>query len=116
MHQDNRSACFLSRFLTAHGDPIDPPDFVKIYGFKLGRDYILTAQTLPIEEDSSWYTGPVCLLHGTVDPIVPISYSEQYHQWYQHSTFFRIRGTDHMFLFRRRKIRHLILDFLRNSP
>ena len=103
------------RFLTARCNPADPPDTINIYGFKMGRNYILSAQTLPIEEESSWYTGSVCLLHGTWDPIVPISCSERYHLLYQNSEFHRIRGTDHLFLIRRRKIRRLILDFLQGQ-
>ena len=103
------------RFLSAHCDPVNPPDSINVYGFKLGREYILTAQTLPIEEESAWYTGPVCLLHGTLDRIVPISCSERYNQLYRHSEFHRIRGTEHLFLFHRRKVRHLILEFLRES-
>ena len=106
------------RFLSVHCDPVNPPDSINVYGFKMGRDYILTAQTLPIEEESAWYTGPVCLLHGTMDRIVPISCSERYHQIYQNSEFHRIRGTEHLFLFHRRKVRQLILDFIvsANTP
>lgn len=100
------------RFLSAHCDPVNPPDSINVYGFKLGREYILSAQTLPIEEESAWYTGPVCLLHGTSDRIVPLSCSERYHQLYRHSEFHRLRGTEHLFLFHRRKVRHLILEFL----
>ncbi len=103
------------RFLSVHSDPVNPPDSINVYGFKMGCEYILTAQTLPIEEESAWYTGPVCLLHGTLDRIVPISCSERYHQLYRHSEFHRIRGTEHLFLFHRRKVRRLILDFLRQT-
>lgn len=100
------------RFLSAHCDPVNPPDSINVFGFKLGREYILSAQTLPIEEESAWYTGPVCLLHGTLDRIVPISCSERHHQLYRNSEFHRIRGTEHLFLFHRQKVRHLILEFL----
>ena len=41
------------RFLSAHCDPVNPPDSINVYGFKMGREYILTAQTLPIEEESA---------------------------------------------------------------
>ena len=106
------------RFLSVHCDPVNPPDSINVYGFKMGRDYILTAQTLPIEEESAWYTGPVCLLHGTMDRIVPLSCSERYNQIYQNSEFHRIRGTDHLFLFHRRTVRQLILEFIvsANTP
>lgn len=101
------------RFFTARCNPEDPPETISLYGFKMGREYITTAQTLPIEEESSWYTGPVCLIHGTWDGIVPISCSESYDNLYRNSEFHRIKGTDHLFLFRRREVRKIILDFLR---
>ena len=103
------------RFLSVHCDPVNPPDSINVYGFKMGRDYILTAQTLPIEEESAWYTGPVCLLHGTKDPIVPVSCSERYDQIYQNSEFHLIRGTGHLFLSHRPTVRQLILEFLRGA-
>ena len=101
------------RFFTARCNPENPPETIPVYGFKMGREYITTAQTLPIEEESSCYTGPVCLIHGTWDGIVPISCSESYDNLYQNSEFHRIKGTDHLFLFRRGQVRKIILDFLR---
>ena len=102
------------RFFTAHCDPENPPETISVVGFKMGREYITTAQTLPIEEESSWYTGPVCLFHGTIDGIVPISCSESYHKLFQHNEFHRIKGTGHAFLFRRRQVRDILLSFLRS--
>ena len=102
------------RFFSAHCDPDDPPETITVYGFKMGRDYITTAQTLPIEEESSWYTGPVCLIHGTWDKIIPISCSERYAPLYRKSEFHRIKGTGHLFLLRRRTVRSILLAFLRS--
>ena len=102
------------RFFSAHCDPENPPETISVVGFKMGREYITTAQTLPIEEESSWYTGPVCLLHGSIDGIIPISCSENYNKLFQHSEFHRIKGTGHAFLFRRRQVRDILLDFLRS--
>ena len=39
-------------------DPVNPPAYVEIYGKKLGRDYIKSAQTLPIYETTQQYNGP----------------------------------------------------------
>ena len=102
------------KFVSVHCDPENPPKTISVYGFKMGRDYITTAQTLPIEEESSWYTGPVCLLHGTLDRIIPISCSETYDKLFHHSEFHRIKGTGHLFLLRRRQVRHIIHAFLRS--
>lgn len=101
------------RFLSVRCDPVNPPETINVYGFKMGREYILTAQTLPIEEESSWFSGPVRLLHGTWDPIVPISCSERYQNLYMNSILHIIRGTEHLFLFHRHRVRRLIIDFLR---
>ena len=101
------------RFFSVRCNPEDPPETISVYGFKMGRDYITTAQTLPIEEESSWYTGPVCLIHGTWDGIIPISCSESYDKLYQDSEFHRIRGTGHLFLLHRAQVRNILLDFLR---
>ena len=101
------------RFFSVRCNPEDPPETISVYGFKMGREYITTAQTLPIEEESSWYTGPVCLIHGTWDGIIPISCSESYDKLYQDSEFHRIRGTGHLFLLHRAQVRNILLDFLR---
>ena len=101
------------KFLSVRCDPKNPPETINVYGFKMGREYILSAQSLPIEEDSSWYTGPVRLLQGTRDPIVPNSCSERYTTLYRNRELHVIQGTDHVFLVHRRKVHRLLLVFLR---
>ena len=103
------------KFFSARCNPENPPETIDVYGFKMGREYILSAQTLPIEEESSWFTGSVCLLHGTWDPIVPAACSERYATLYRNCELYLIRGTEHFFLFRRNKVRRLIVAFLKNS-
>ena len=102
------------RFLTAHCDPENPPESISVVGFKIGREYITTARTLPIEEDLSCFTGPVCLVHGMIDGIVPLSSNESYHKLFPHWEFHRIKGTGHAFLFRRPRVRGILLSFLRS--
>ena len=102
------------KFFSVHCDPENPPQTISVHGFKMGRYYITTAQTLPIEEESSWYTGPVCLLHGTWDGIIPISCSESYGNLFHRSEFHRINCTGHLFLLRRRQVRRILHAFLRS--
>ncbi|MBQ3757821.1 MAG: alpha/beta hydrolase, partial [Synergistaceae bacterium] len=59
--------------------------------------YILSAQTLPIYETAEKFTGPVCLIHGTADRIVPYTYSLSYHRVYSDSELHLIDGADHGF-------------------
>lgn len=103
------------RFLSVRCDPMNPPETINVYGFEMGREYILSAQNLPIEEESSWFTGQVCLLHGTWDPIVPIACSERYDALWQKCEFHVIPGTEHLFLFHRRTVRRLILEFIKTK-
>ena len=43
------------------------------------------------------YTGPVFVIHGTHDKIVPYTYGERYHQGYKNSTIKLRPGEDHSF-------------------
>ncbi len=66
-------------------------------GLKLGRKYIESAITLPIYETALKYTGPVLVIHGTYDRVVPYTYGERFHEGYRHSTLRLIPGEDHSF-------------------
>ena len=101
------------RFFTVRCNPDNPPEILPVYGFNIGRQFILTARSLPIEEKSSLYTGPVCLLHGNFDLLVPISCSHFYSKIFRNSEFHPIFGSGHLFLIGRRKQRKIILNFLR---
>ncbi len=101
------------RIFTVHCDPANPPERLPVFGYDIGREYILSAQCLPIAEESAWYTGPVCVVQGTWDPIVPVSCAEQYHQGYKHSELHTLLAAGHLFHPRRRRLRRLLLLFLR---
>ena len=94
-------------------DPENPPERKRVLGYTIGRDYILTAQTLPIYETSALYTGPVCICHGTIDRIVPFRYSERYAAGYADARLHPIPGANHFYSFRRRRVDALLLAFLR---
>lgn len=79
-------------------DAANPPESVKIFeGYNLGRNYILTAQLLKIYETAEKFTGPVCLIHGTGDRIVPYTYSERYNKIYRNSELHLLEGVNHGF-------------------
>ena len=77
-------------------DAGNPPESVKIFGkYDLGRDYMVTSQTLPIYETAAKFTGPACIIHGTGDRIVPYTYGERYDKIYADSELHLIDGADH---------------------
>ena len=83
-------------------DPINPPKYVEIDKgdrghFKVGREYIKAAQTLPIYETSIAYQGSACLVHGTGDVVVPYTYSLRYGRIYANSELHLLKNFDHGF-------------------
>ena len=52
---------------------------------------------LPIYETAFNYDGPVLVIHGTHDRVVPYTYGERYNQGYRHSAIKLIPGEDHGF-------------------
>ena len=85
------------KFLGVECDPVNPPEYVQVYWYKFSREYILTAQTLPIYEESALYKGPVCLIHGSDDKIVPVKYSDMYRDIYQSCEYTVIPRENHLF-------------------
>ena len=93
-----KDACKGGRFFGAEFNPADPPEYVKCFGIiKLGREYILTTQDLDIYGTAKTYTGPVRLIHGSKDTIVPMSCSEKFVETYsQDAELIVIEGENHM--------------------
>lgn len=78
-----QDACRNGKFFGAEFNPADPPEYVKCFGImKLGREYILSTQELDIYGTAKAYTGPVRLIHGNRDTIVPLSCSEKFVESY----------------------------------
>ena len=93
-------------------DPSNPPETLSVFFHRVGKGYFQVAQTLPIYEQSSRYQGPVLLIHGNRDKIVPPSYSEKYHQMYTQSVFHLYEGENHVLSKCRKAIVGETVDFL----
>ena len=63
---------------------------------KLGQEYILTTQNLDIYRTAKEYTGPVRLVHGSKDTIVPLSCSDKFVEAYtQDADLIIVEGGNH---------------------
>lgn len=93
-----QDACRNGKFFGATFNPADPPEYVKCFGMmKLGREYILSTQELDIYGTAKAYTGPVRLIHGSKDTIVPMSCSERFVETYtQDAELVVVEGENHM--------------------
>lgn len=101
-----QDACKGGKFFGAEFNPADPPEYVKCFGMmKLGREYILTTQKLDIYGTAKDYTGPVRLIHGSKDNIVPMSCSERFVESYtQDAELIVVDGENHMITRKLRKV------------
>ena len=110
-----QDACRNGRFFGAEFNPADPPEYVKCFGvMKLGREYILTTQELDIYGTAKAYTGPVRLIHGSKDSIVPMSCSEKFVETYgDRAELIVVDGENHMITRKRKKTVALAVEFFK---
>lgn len=78
-------------------DSINVPEYVEVRGLRVGRNYIKTAQTLPIYETAANFEGPAFMLHGIADIVVPYTYSLRYQEIFPGSECELLDGFDHGF-------------------
>lgn len=96
-------------------DPNNPPEYVNVMFHKLGRKFIQIAQKLDIIGTSCKYTGNVCLIHGSLDKIVPLSYSEQYNANYKNSVLHVIDGEGHFMRKNKEEISSIVCKFMKEN-
>lgn len=110
-----KEACQGGKFFNARFDPQDPPEYIRCWGImKLGREYLLTTQQLDIFGRAAAYAGPVLLLHGDQDKIVPLWCSERYAETYgERATLRIIPGVNHTITSHRSEVVAYAVDFFR---
>lgn len=110
-----QEACRNGRFFGAEFNPADPPEYVKCFGImKLGCEYILSTQELDIYGTAKGYTGPVRLIHGSKDKIVPMSCSERYAETYgDRSELIVVEGENHLITRKKKKVVALSVGFFK---
>lgn len=101
-----KEACQGGKFFNARFDPADPPEYIRCWGvMKLGREYLLTTQQLDIYGTAEAYKGPVCILHGTKDSIVPMWCSDRYKEIYgDKADLIVVEGENHTINRRRKEV------------
>ena len=102
------------RFFGQEFDPDNPPEYIECFHtYRLGRDYLVQTQQLDIYGTAAHYQGPVCLIHGEDDGIVPLWCSEKYHSIYHNSQLLVVKGENHLFIKRGRKVAAMVARFLK---
>ena len=110
-----KEACQGGKFFNATFDPKDPPEYIRCWGlYKLGREYLVTTQQLDIYGTSAAYHGPVLLLHGDRDGIVPMWCSERYLEAYGSTATLKVvEGENHTITRRRKQVIASTVEFFK---
>ncbi len=74
------------------------PDTSRVMGVTISRKYNEDATSFDLYDLIAAYTGPVLILHGDNDPIVPLRYSERAAQVFPNAELVVIPGQGHGFM------------------
>ena len=74
------------------------PETSSVLGVKISRKYNEDAVSFDYYEHIAAYTGPVLILHGDKDPIVPLSYSERAAEVFENAELIVYPGQGHGFM------------------
>nr|WP_319271323.1 alpha/beta fold hydrolase [uncultured Draconibacterium sp.] len=93
-------------------DPENIPESINVFNHQVGREYLATILSLNIYARAAEYKGPVCLIQGKADQVVPYKYAEKYDEIYDNSTLHLLDGENHMFNQNQSLDAKIAVDFL----
>lgn len=92
------------------------PEYIELpSGLRVGRNYFKTAYNLPIYETAKQYTGPVNIIHGSQDGMVPTRYSKEFANMYDNVELEILDGYDHEFTQNMPAVADIVTKFIVNS-
>ena len=111
-----KNACWNGGLFDAKFDPADPPEYVRCFGMmKLGREYLLSTQQLDIYGTAEAYKGPVRIIHGSNDRLVPMWCSEDFKKTYGEAVeLVVVDGENHRLSKKTKEVARLVVEFFTN--
>lgn len=92
------------------------PETVNFWGLELGKAFFESTIKLHVEELTGKYSGPVIVIHGTSDDVVPLHYSEEAKNRYSNAELKIFTGERHGFSPEASiEARKLVLSFAQNA-
>ena len=86
------------RLLGMEFDPVDIPETLNGWDLQLDADYVRVAQTIHVEDEIARFNGPVLIVHGVEDDVVPFSLAEKAQKLYKNARLVPVQGADHCFV------------------
>lgn len=108
-----KNACQNGGLFDAKFNPADPPEYVRCFGMmKLGREYLLSTQQLDIYGTAEAYSGPVRIIHGSNDRLVPMWCSEDFKKTYgEAAELLVVDGENHRLSKKTKEVAKLVVEF-----
>ena len=92
------------------------PDTLNLFGFTVGKNYFAKLFNYDLLKSATKYNGPVLIMHGTDDIIVPETYSEKANKKFKHSKLYIFKHAGHDFKGQYvTRANRLITDFLKKN-
>lgn len=89
------------------------PIYVDIPGCcHVGREYVETAKNMQIYDTAKRYSGPVLIVHGLKDTLVPIEYGKQYDSIYENSKLEELFNAGHLYIGYENLVGKDVADFI----
>ena len=100
-------------FLGSVIDPVYIPDeFRQDEENILSGNYVRVAQTIHVEDEIKRYSGPVLIIHGDMDEVVPYAYAQKAVDLYKNARLATIVGDDHCYDHHLDQVTKALTDFL----
>lgn len=83
---------------------------MNLFGFTVGKAYFEKLFKFNLLRSATKYHGPVLLLHGTDDIIVPETYSEKAAKKFKHAQLYKFKHAGHDFKGKYQKCAFTLID------
>lgn len=107
--------CLNGNIFGSSFDPRNIPETLDNSWGALGRQYLAKNQKLHIYEETMKYDGPVCIIHGADDELVPVSYADKYAEIMPDASYHFIEGLNHYFEPRQKDVVDIACDFIEDN-
>ena len=110
-----KNACNQGGLLGAKFDPKNPPEYIKCFGMmKVSREYILSTQQLDIYGTAEAYKGPVRIIHGSDDTLVPMWCSEDFKRTYgERAELIVVENENHRISRKTKQVADMVVEFFK---
>ena len=101
--------------LGAKFDPENLPDFIEVNGHKIGKEFLKEAQEVSIYGTAEQYYGPVCIIQGKVDTVVPPIYGQRFQEIFRDSVLHLHNNENHTVSYNIDLPVHIAVEFLQDE-